>query len=65
MRAQTNRKLEQTAIKKFNKKYNVQIFSARMCGGEAFSTEQKTRELKRLLFKFKALDKRLKKKELN
>ena len=56
MRVQTNRKLEQTAIKKFKKKYNVQIFSARMCEGEAFSTEQKIRELKRLLFKFKALD---------
>ena len=37
------------------------MFSARMCGGKAFSTEKKIRELEKLLFKFKALDKRLKK----
>lgn len=61
MHVHTDRELEQNVIKKFNKKYNVQVFGARMCGGKAFSTEQKIRELEMLLFKFQALDKRLKK----
>ena len=51
MRLQTDLEFLQNEIKKLNKKYNVDMFSTKLRGGEAFAAEQKTREFKKLLFK--------------
>ena len=51
MHVQTDRNLKRNAIKKINKKYNIQMFSTRARGGKAFASEQNVRELKKLLFK--------------
>ena len=40
-----------------NKKYNVDIFSTAVRVGKAFATEQKLRELKKIIFRLKALEK--------
>ena len=42
---------KKTKIQKLNSKYNVDRFSARLKGDEAFAAEQKIREFKKLLFK--------------
>ena len=40
-----------------NKKYNVDIFSTAVRVGKAFATEQKLRELKKIIFRLKTLEK--------
>ena len=62
MRLQTDQEFQQNEIKKINLKYNVDKFSANIRGGKAFATEQKIRELKKILFKTKNVYKRSKKK---
>ena len=59
IRIQTNWEFEQNGIKRLNKKYNMHIFSSKVRGSKAFAAEQKIREFKKLLFKTKALDKKL------
>ena len=44
-------------MKNLNEKYNVQVFSTNIRGGKAFAAEQKIRELKKRVFKFKNLNK--------
>ena len=44
MRLQTDLEFLQTEIKKLNEKYNANMFSTKLRGGKAFSTEQKIRE---------------------
>ena len=44
MRLQTDLEFQQRKIMKLNKKYNVLMFSTKIRGGKAFSTEQKIRE---------------------
>ena len=51
--------LKRTRLKKLNNEYNVCMFSPRLCGGKVFIAEQKIREVKRLFFKPKSLEKRL------
>ena len=53
LRLQTDLEFQQNAIKKLNKKYNVEMFSTRLRGGKAFAAEQKIREFKKLLLKVK------------
>ena len=50
----------QNEIKKLNKKYNVDMFSAKLRAGKAFATKRKIREFKKLLFKSKRLHKAIK-----
>ena len=57
MRLQTDLEFLQNEIKKLNKKYNVDMFSTKLCGGKAFAAEQKIREFRKLLFKSKRLHK--------
>ena len=47
-----------------NKKYNVAMFSTSIRGSKAFAAEQKIRELKKRIFRFKSLEKRLSKKRV-
>ena len=58
MRLQTDLEFQQNEIKRLNTKYDVEMFSTRVRGGEAFAAEQKIREFKKLLVKVKALYKR-------
>ena len=51
LRLQTDLEFQQNEIKKLNKKYNVEMFSTRLRGGNA--AEQKIREFKKLLLKVK------------
>ena len=64
MRLQTDQEFQQNEIKKLNQKYNVEMFSTRLRGGKAFATEQKIRELKKVIFKTKRRYK-LQKKKIN
>ena len=57
MRLQTDLEFQQNEIKNLNKKYNVEMFSTKARGGEAFALEQKIREFKKLLFRSKRLHK--------
>ena len=41
-----------------NKKYNVDMFSTAVRGVKAFAVGQKLRELKKRIFRFKALEKK-------
>ena len=59
MRVQTDLEFQQNEIKNLNKKYNVEMFSTRVRGGEAFAAEQKIREFKKLLLKIKAIYKKI------
>ena len=58
------KKLKQKKIFDLNKKYNVDIFSAAVRGGKAFSVEQKLRELKKRIFRPKAMEISLSKKQI-
>ena len=60
MKLQTGLEFQQNDIKKLNKIYNVERFSIRLKGGNAFAAEQKIRELKKLLLKSKNLSKKSK-----
>ena len=55
MRLQTDLEFKQNKIFDLNKKYNVAMFSTAVRGGKAFATEQKLRELKKIISKSLAL----------
>ena len=48
---------KKTKIQKLNSNYNVDTFSARLKGDEAFAAEQKIREFQKLLFKSGRIEK--------
>ena len=50
MRLQTDLEFRQNVIKKFNKKYNIEMFSSCVHGGKAYTAKQKNIEFKKLLF---------------
>ena len=56
-RLQTDQEFKQKKMFELNKKYNVDIFSTAVRVGKAFATEQKLRELKKIIFRLKALEK--------
>ena len=53
MRLQTDLKFQQNDIKNLNKKYNVKMFNTRVRSVKAFVAEEKVREFKKMLLKFK------------
>ena len=53
MRLQTDLKFQQNDIKNLNKKYNVKMFNTRVRNVKAFAAEEKVREFKKMLLKFK------------
>ena len=57
MRLQTDRKLNQNEIKNLNKKINIQMFSTNVRGEKDFAAEQKIRELKKIIFWLKGMNK--------
>ena len=57
MRLQTAREFQQNNIKKLNKEYDVEIYSTKLRGGKAFTAEQKSCELKKLLLRSKRTNK--------
>ena len=57
MRLQTDQEYQQKNIKKLNKEYDVKIYSTKLGWGKAFATEQKNRELKKLLLWSKHIQK--------
>ena len=56
MRLETDLEFQQNKIKRFNAKYNVDMFSTRLRGGKAFAAEQKNREIRKLLLKRKIIE---------
>ena len=56
-----DQEFKQKKIFDLEKKYNVDMFSTNMRGGKAFAAEQKLRELKKIIFRLKALKKNLQK----
>ena len=56
MGLQKDLEFQQTEIKKLNKKFNVDIFSTAVRGGKAFAAEQIITELKKGIFRLKALE---------
>ena len=60
-RLQTDQEFKRKKIFKLNIKYNVDMFSTAVRGGKAFAAEQKLRELKKRIFRLKALEKKFKK----
>ena len=59
MHLQTDREFQQTNIKKFNKEFDVDMYSTNLRGGKAFAAEQKIREFKKLLLRSKRIKKSL------
>ena len=57
MRLQTDREFQQTAIKKLNKEFDVNMYSTNLRDGKAFAAERKIRELKKLLLRSKRVQK--------
>ena len=57
-RLQTNQKFKQNKIFDLNKKFNVDIFLTAVRGGKAFAAEQKLRELKKRIYRLKAMEKK-------
>lgn len=62
MRIQADRQFEENEIRRLNKMCEIHNFSSKFCSGKVFAAKQKIRDFKKLLFKTKALDKRLIKK---
>ena len=60
-RLQTDLEFKQNKIFQLNKKYNVDMFSTAVRGGKEFAAEQKLRELKKRIFRLKALEKKISK----
>ena len=56
-RLQTDQEFKQEKIFELNKKYNGEMFSTTVRGGKAFAAKQKLRELKKRIFRLKALEK--------
>ena len=59
-RLQTDQELKQKKIFELNKKYNVGMFSTGVRGGKTFAADQKLKELKKRIFRLKALEKKSK-----
>ena len=57
-RLQTDQEITRKKIFDLNKKYNVNMFSTALRGGKAFATKEKLKELKKIIFWFKALEKK-------
>ena len=57
MRLQTDCEFQQTAIKKLNKEFDVDMYSTNLRDGKAFAAERKIRELKKLLLRSKHVQK--------
>ena len=55
---QTDQEFKQKKMFELNKKYNVDMFSTAVRGVKAFAVGQKLRELKKRIFRFKALEKK-------
>ena len=60
---QTDKKTKQEKIFDLNKKFTVNMFSTAVRGGKVFAVEQRLRELKKRIFRLKAMEKRLPKKQ--
>ena len=60
-RLQTDQEFKRKKIFKLNIKYNVDMLSTAVRGGKAFADQQKLRELKKRIFRLKALEKKIKK----
>ena len=60
-RLQTDQEFKQKKIFELNKKYNADIFSTAVRGGKSFAAEQKSRELKKGIFRLKTLEKKFSK----
>ena len=54
MRLQVDNEFQQVKIKDLNDGNNVEMFTTSVCGGKAFATEQKIRELKSRIAKLNA-----------
>ena len=54
MRLQVNNEFQQVKIKNFKKMNNVEMFTTSVCGGKAFASEQRIRELKTRILKLNA-----------
>ena len=57
MQLQTDLEFNQNQIKALNKKFDVQMFHTKFCGGNAFAAKQKIREFKKILLKSKRFEK--------
>ena len=57
MRLQIDHEFQQTNIKNFNKKFDVDMYSTNLGGGKAFAAEHKIRELKKFLLRRKVIKK--------
>ena len=57
-RLQTDPEFKQNEIFELNKKHNVEMFSTAIGGGKAFAAEEKLRELKKRIFRLKALERK-------
>ena len=62
-RLETDQEFKQKKIFDLNKKFSVGMFSAAFRGGKAFAAKQKLREMKKRIFRLKAMEKRLSKKQ--
>ena len=62
VRLQIDQEYKQIKIFDLNKKYNVDMFSTAVRGGKTFDAEQKLGELKKRIFKRKAIEKNSSKK---
>ena len=62
-RLQTDQEFKQRKIFDLNNKFNVDIFLTAVRVGKPFAAEQKLRELKKRIFKLKAMQKTLSKKQ--
>ena len=58
-RLQTDLEFKQKKIFELNKKYNFEMFSTAILGEKTFAEEQKLRELKKRIFSFKALERKI------
>ena len=54
MRLQVNNEFQQVKIKNLKKMNNVEMFTTSVCGGKAFASEQRIRELKTRILKLNA-----------
>ena len=55
-----DQEFQQNKIKQLNKKYLVEMFSTKVCGGKYFGAEQKICELKKRISKFNLTNNKLK-----
>ena len=62
MRLQTDLKFDQNKLKALNKKFDVEMFYAKIRKGKSLAAEQKIREFKRILLRSKWYEKIKKKK---